>query len=83
MDVIDAEVAWNGSAAGGIADVNNCVITYRNCEVHHNLGAAFFFAGKSHRVTDTRIHNQAKDFVVRGNAVLHTERIVWEKPTEN
>lgn len=45
MDVDGAEIAWNGSAAGGVADVNDSITTYRNCEVHHNLGAAFSSTG--------------------------------------
>ena len=65
MDVIGAEIAWNGSSAGGVADVNDSITTYRNCEVHHNLGAAFFFDGKSHCVTDCVIHDQAVDIRVR------------------
>ena len=79
MDVVGAEVAWNGSAAGGIADVNNCVTTYRNCFVHGNLGAAFYFSGKSHRVTDCVIERQSRDFVVRDGTTVTRERIEWRK----
>jgi hypothetical protein len=70
MDVFDSEIAWNGSAAGGVADVNDSVTSYTRCEVHHNLGAAFFFDGKHHRVTDCLIHHQDRDIVVRGDAVV-------------
>lgn len=64
MDVVGAKIGWNGSAAGGVADVGDTVTTYRNCEVHDNAGAAFYFSGKSHRVTDTLIFNQSKEFAV-------------------
>lgn len=79
MDVVNAEIAWNGSSAGGVADVNDCVTSYTNCEVHHNLGAAFFFDGKSHRVTNCRIHHQAKDFEIRGDAVVEKSGVEWLK----
>jgi hypothetical protein len=75
MAVDGAEIAWNGSSDGGVADVNQSVTTYKNCTVHDNVGAAFKFAGKSHRVTDTTIYRQAKDFdVAKGTAFTH-ERI--------
>lgn len=65
MEVVGAEVAWNGSVAGGVADVNESVTSYRDCVVHDNAGAGFFFSGKSHRVTDTLIYNQSREFTVR------------------
>lgn len=64
MEVLDSEIAWNGSAAGGVADVNDAVTTYRHCIVHDNAGAAFFFTGKSHRVHDSLIYNEEKAFHV-------------------
>jgi hypothetical protein len=64
MDVVNSEIAWNGSSAGGVADVNQSITTYSHCEVHHNLGAAFFLAGKSHRVNHCLIHHQTKDIQV-------------------
>lgn len=79
MDVLDSEIAWNGSSAGGVADVNDSVTTYTNCEVHHNLGAAFLFDGKSHRVTNCLIHHQAKDIEMRGDAVVERSGIEWRK----
>lgn len=79
MDVIGAEVAWNGSAAGGIADVNQCVTTYRNCIVNDNLAAAFHFSGKSHRVTDCVIFNQSRDFSIAKGTEVVQERIEWRK----
>lgn len=79
MDVEDAEIAWNGSASGGVADVDRCVTRYRHCTVHDNLAAAFFMAGKSHVVTDAIIFNQARDFVVQKNTTCQRERIDWRK----
>ena len=79
MDVVDAEIAWNASSAGGVADVNDSVTTYTNCEVHHNLGAAFSFAGKSHRVTNCVIHHQAKDFEMREDAQLIQSGVEWRR----
>ena len=79
MDVFDSEIAWNGSSAGGVADVGDSITTYTNCELHHNLGAAFFFDGKQHRVTNCRIHHQSQDIVTRGDAVVEQSGNVWLK----
>jgi len=79
MDVVDAEIAWNGSSAGGVADVNDSITTYTNCELHHNRGAAFSFAGKSHRVTNCIIHHQAKDFEMREDAKLEQSGVEWRR----
>lgn len=75
MQVIGAEVAWNGSVSGGVADVNESVTSYRNCIVHNNAGAGFFFSGKSHVVTDALIYNQSRDFGVVRGTVVKRERI--------
>ena len=79
MDVVNAEVAWNGSSAGGVADVGDSITTYTNCEVHHNLGAAFFFDGKQHRVTNCVIHDQTQDIVTRGDAVVEQSGNTWQR----
>jgi hypothetical protein len=79
MEVVDSEIAWNGSVAGGVADVNRSVTSYRNCRVHDNVGPAFRFTGKSHAVTDTLIYNQSRDFDVAEGTVLRRERIEWRK----
>lgn len=79
MDVVDSEIAWNGSSAGGVADVTDSVTTYTHCEVHHNLGAGFFFDGKSHRVTNCLIHHQQQDIVVRGDTKLEQSGNVWQR----
>jgi len=79
MSVDGAEIAWNGSTAGGVADVNRCTTSYRNCKVHDNVGAAFYFSGKSHTVTDTLIYNQTRDFSIAKGTVLHRERVEWRK----
>ncbi|MCP5557615.1 MAG: right-handed parallel beta-helix repeat-containing protein [Verrucomicrobiaceae bacterium] len=79
MDVVKAEIAWNGSSAGGVADVGDSETTYTDCEVHDNLGAAFFFDGKKHRVTNCRIYRQHQDIVTRGDAVVEQSGNVWEK----
>jgi len=81
MEVDNAEVAWNGSASGGVADVDRCVTTYRNCQVHDNLGAAFFLCGKEHAVISTVIFNQALDFSIRKGTVCHRERVEWKNGT--
>ncbi|MDP1587285.1 MAG: right-handed parallel beta-helix repeat-containing protein [Prosthecobacter sp.] len=79
MDVLDSEIAWNGSSAGGVADVGDSVTTYTNCELHHNVNAAFFFDGKTHRVTNCVIHHQDKDIVVRGDAVVEQSGVEWRR----
>ena len=80
MDVVSAEIAWNGSSAGGVADVNQSITTYTRCEVHHNLGAAFFLAGKSHRVTHCLIHHQSKDIQVSEGTQVEQSDNEWRKP---
>ena len=77
MEVIRAEVAWNGSAAGGVADVNDSTTRYRDCIVHDNAGAAFYFSGNSHSVSDTLIFSQSKDFSVQRGTDLKQNRITW------
>lgn len=79
IDVVNAEIAWNGSSAGGVADVGDSVTTYTKCEVHHNVGAAFFFDGRVHRVTDCLIHHQSQDILVRGDAKVEQSGNVWRK----
>jgi hypothetical protein len=79
MDVVNAEVAWNGSTAGGIADVNRCTTTYTNCRVHDNVGAAFYFSGRQHKVSDCVIYNQRYDFRVADGTVVERERIEWRQ----
>lgn len=75
MEVDGAEIAWNGSAAGGVADVTQCITRYKNYKMHHNLGAAFYFSGKSHSVTDTLIYDQPKDFVIAPGTQFEQQRI--------
>lgn len=79
MEVEGAEIAWNGSSAGGVADVNESVTSYKNCELHHNLGAAFFFAGKRHRIIDCVVHHQSQDVVIRGTPVVEKSGLVWRR----
>lgn len=79
MDVFDSEIAWNGSSAGGVADVNDSVTTYTRCELHHNVNAAFFLDGMQHRITGCLIHHQDKDVVIRGDAVVEQSGNVWRK----
>lgn len=74
MEVINSEIAWNGSISGGVTDVNDAVTTYRNCIVHDNAGAAFSFTGKAHRVYDSLIYNQEKAFHVHKEVDFKEER---------
>jgi hypothetical protein len=78
-DTSGVTIAWNGSAAGGVADVGRSVTSYRECEVHHNLGAAFYFSGRSHRVEDTLIYDQALDFAVQPGTAVERVRVTWRK----
>ncbi len=80
MAVSDAEIAWNGSTAGGVADVDRCVTSYSHCTVHDNLAAGFFMAGKSHLVTDSTIYNQTRDFVILKGTECRRERNEWRQP---
>lgn len=75
MDVDGAEIAWNGSSVGGVADVDRSITTYKNCQVHDNIGGAFKLFGKSHSVTDTVIYNQAVDFTLGKETKFRQERV--------
>jgi hypothetical protein len=79
MEVSGAEIAWNGSAAGGVADVGQCTTRYTECEAHDNLAAAFYFSGKSHHVSDTVIYNQTRDFSIVPGTQFEKECIDWRK----
>lgn len=79
MDVFDSEIAWNGSSAGGVADVNDSVTSYTNCELHHNLGAAFHLDGKSHRIINCLIHHQARDFSIGKDVEVVKSGVEWRR----
>jgi len=79
MSVDGAEVAWNGSTAGGVADVGKSVTSYSNCQVHDNLGSAFYFSGKSHSVSDSLIYNQGKDFHIVEGSLFQKKGVIWRK----
>ena len=74
MEVLNSEIAWNGSISGGVTDVNDAVTSYRNCIVHDNEGAAFSFTGKAHRVYDSLIFNQETAFHVHKEVDFKEER---------
>jgi hypothetical protein len=79
MEVEGSEIAWNGSVSGGVADVNDSVTSYKNCVLHHNLGAAFLLDGKRHRIIDCVIHHQAQDIVIRGTPIVEKSGVVWRR----
>lgn len=79
MTVVDSEIAFNGSAAGGVADVDKSATRYERCRVHDNLGAAFHFSGREHTVVDTTIERQARDFSIAPTSKVLKERIRYEK----
>lgn len=79
MTVRRAEIAWNGSVSGGVADVNQCETSYEDCVVHDNTGAAFYFSGRSHSVSGCHIYRQMKDFNTAKETVLNTSRIRWDR----
>jgi hypothetical protein len=43
-----AEVAFCGSRAGGVVDIDKSVTSYRNLLIHHNRRGSFYFTGKRH-----------------------------------
>lgn len=83
MTVQNAEVAWNGSTAGGVADVNRCQTEYEHCYVHDNLGAGFFFSGRSHTVKNTRIANQRKPFSIREGTTVRQQEITIDEASDS
>lgn len=78
LTVVDSEIAWNGSAAGGVADVDYSTTCYDRCHVHSNLGAAFYFNGKSHKVFDTLIERQVRDFFVAPTSQFEKNRVRFD-----
>lgn len=79
LKVRRAEVAWNGSAAGGVADVGRSVTSYEDCVLHDNAGAAFYFSGQRHTVSRCRIYNQSKSVVTAEGTDVTTTDLVWER----
>jgi hypothetical protein len=79
MEVEGAEIAWNGSSAGGVADVNQSITRYKDCLLHHNTGAAFHFTGKQHHVSDIQIYAQQKDISTAKGTAVTAERVTWDK----
>jgi len=75
LEVIGAEVAGNGSSSGGVADVNQSVTSYRDCYVHDNAAAGFFFAGRRHTVVDTVIANQTRPIAIQKGTEVIQERV--------
>lgn len=75
LEVIGAEVAGNGSSAGGVADVNQSVTSYRDCYVHDNAAAGFFFAGRRHKVVDTVITNQTRPIAIQKGTEVIQEQV--------
>ncbi len=53
VEVTDSVVAFNGSQAGGIADVAGATTTYRHCIFYGNRGRPFYFTGKQHLVQES------------------------------
>jgi hypothetical protein len=54
-----------------VADVNQSVTSYRDCYVHDNAAAGFFFSGRRHTVADTVIVNQTRPIAIqKGTEVI-------------
>ncbi|WOO41692.1 right-handed parallel beta-helix repeat-containing protein [Rubellicoccus peritrichatus] len=49
----DCLFAWNGSSAGGVADVHETVTSYTRCISAFGRGTGFAFKGKKHRLIDS------------------------------
>lgn len=65
VEIIGAEVAYNGSVAGGIADVNQSVTVYRNCLVYRNRAAFHFDAAGRHEVRDSVVFGNGRELPVK------------------
>jgi hypothetical protein len=50
MTIRDAEVAFCGSRAGGIADINDCVTSYSNVLLHNNRKPVLTLRGGKHEI---------------------------------
>lgn len=79
MSVRNAEVSWNGSTAGGVADVGNCSTRYESCQSHDNYAAGFFFTGKQHVLEDCLIYHQQRGVVIQGRAQVEQIRTEWKQ----
>ena len=75
MLVTNSIIGHNGSAAGGIADVGECVTEYRNCIVFNNYNCAFYFSAKKHKVSNCIVWGNRKTLAVRKEADVSTESI--------
>jgi hypothetical protein len=52
VEATDSVVAFNGSQAGGIADVAGATTTYRRCLIYGNRGRPFYLTGKQHLIQE-------------------------------
>lgn len=77
MDVVNSEIAWN--YATGVADVGDSITTYTNCKVHDNHAGAFYFGGKSHKVTNSEIYGHEKDFRIGKDLEVVTSGVEWRR----
>lgn len=79
MTVRRAEIAGNGSASGGVADVNRCVTAYEDCVLHDNVAAAFHFSGRRHTVARCRVYRQSRDIARANGTEVTVTDLVWER----
>lgn len=52
VEVTDSIIAFNGSQAGGIADIVGTTTTYRRCLFYGNRGRPFYLTGKQHLIQE-------------------------------
>ncbi|HAI11663.1 MAG TPA: hypothetical protein DCM28_08155 [Phycisphaerales bacterium] len=86
MNVYDSIIAFNGSQAGGVADVNQSSTTYTRCASLYNRGHAFYFDKGEHVLTDCLVGFNAipwkrmkADRFTNNNVIEMTD----DKPLEN
>jgi hypothetical protein len=70
LEVRDSEVAFNGTADGGITDIGHSTTRYKNMRVHQNRGQGFSMKGDKHLIeNDVSFGNGGK------NLPLPTDKI--------
>lgn len=71
VKVLNSIVAFNGSAAGGIADVDRSVSYYENCLVINNYANAFFFIGQKHSIKNCAVWGNRSKLHYRDSTEMH------------
>ncbi|MCM8542731.1 MAG: right-handed parallel beta-helix repeat-containing protein [Lentisphaeraceae bacterium] len=75
LKVFNSIIAFNGSSAGGIADINQSTSYYSNCLIINNYANAFYFSGKEHSVENCLIWGNRRKLHYGKTTILNEKNI--------